>query len=200
MERSVGRRNDERRLGANTLDQVDGTRVDITLVLVRIVLVTDRDSRQRRALLTEECDDLTSVDTRDGRDSLTGAPLAQALNRGPVAVLGSHVRHNDTSTLDMGGLEVLEEVELVTLVGRNAVVADEGLGEDEDLTAVGGVGHGLGVSHERGGEDGLTRDVGVGSEGSAMENRSILNKEQMLTYKLQEVVEEQGLGSQSDIP
>jgi hypothetical protein len=47
--------------------------------------------------------------------------------------------------------------------------------EDEDLATVGGVGHGLGVAHERGGEDGFTGDVGLGSEGLAFENRAVLD-------------------------
>lgn len=65
------------------------------------------------------------------------------------------VGHDDTDALDVRRLEVLEQSMLVAGGGRDAVVADEWLGEDEDLTAVGGVGHGFGVAHEGGGEDGL---------------------------------------------
>src|SRR5690606_36576245 len=64
---------------------------------------------------------------------------------------------------------------LVTLVGRDTVVPDERLGEDQDLAAVRRVGHGLGVADERGREDGLTRDVDVGAEGLAVEDGTILD-------------------------
>lgn len=163
-------------LGADTLDQVDGTGVDEALVLVGVVLVTNGDPSEGRTLLTEVGDDLTSIDARDGRDTLTGAPVAQALNGGPVTVLGGDVGDDDTGTLDVRGLKVLEEVPLITLVGGHTVVANQGLGEDQNLTTVGGVGHGLGVSDQGGGEDGLARDVGVCSEGSAGEDGAILKE------------------------
>lgn len=161
-------------LGADALDQVDLARVDEALVLVGIVLVTNGDPGEGRTLLTEEGDDGTGVDTRDGGDALTSAPVTQALDGSPVAVLLSDVGDDDTGALDVGRLKVLEELVLVKLVGGDAVVADEGLGEDQNLAAVGGVGHGLGVSHERGGEDSLAGDVGVCSEGSAREDWTIL--------------------------
>ncbi len=75
----------------------------------------------------------------------------------------------------MWGFEVPEQAMLVAGVGGNTVVADQRLCEDEDLATVGGVGHGLGVAHERGGEDGFTGDVGLGSEGLAFENRAVLD-------------------------
>lgn len=63
---------------------------------------------------------------------------------------------------------------LVSCVGRDTVVADQGLSEDQDLSAVGGIGQGLGVSHERGGEDGFSGNVGLGTERFAIEHRAIL--------------------------
>jgi hypothetical protein len=77
----------------------------------------------------------------------------------------------------VGGLEVLEKVELVTGGRGNTVVSNQGLGEDENLASVGGVGHGLGVSNEGGGEDGFTRNVGVGTESLTLENGTISNGE-----------------------
>jgi len=75
----------------------------------------------------------------------------------------------------VGGLEVLEKVELVTGGRGNTVVSNQGLGEDENLASVGGVGHGLGVSNEGGGENSFTRNVGVGTESLALENGTISN-------------------------
>ncbi len=72
-----------------------------------------------------------------------------------MAVLFGHVGNDNAGALDVGGLEVLEEVVLIALVRGHTVVANERLGEDQDLAAVRRVGHGLGIPHERGGEDGL---------------------------------------------
>lgn len=174
VESSTGGLDNEGSLGADTLDQVDLARVDEALVLVCIVLFADGDSGERGTLLSEVGDNLSSVDAGDGRDALSGAPLAKALNGGPVAVVEGDVGDDNASALDVRGLEVLEEVVLVALVGRDAVVANQRLGEDEDLTSVGGIGHRLGVADEGSREDSLARDVGVGTEGLTLEDGTIL--------------------------
>lgn len=174
VEGRVGCRDNEGSLGANPLDQVDLARVDKALVLIGIVFITNRNPGQGRTLLSKEGDNGASVDAGDGGHSLPGAPVAQTLNRGPMAVLLGHIGHDDSSTLDVGGLEVLEEVELVTDVGGNAVVSYEGLGEDENLATVRGVGHGLWVADQGGGEDSLSRNVGIGTEGGSVEDWAVL--------------------------
>lgn len=161
-------------LSAHPLDEVDLTGIDETLILIGIILVTNRDPGEGGTLLTKVGNDSAGVHSRNGGNALTGAPLAKALDSGPVAILRSDICNHDTSALDVGRLEVLQEVPLVTLVRRDTVVANERLCEDEDLASVGRIGHGLGIAHERGGEDGFTRDVGVGSEGSSTEDGAIL--------------------------
>ena len=64
------------------------------------------------------------------------------------------------------------------LVG-DAVVADEGVGEDEDLAAVGGVGEGLGVADHAGVEDDLAGDGGVGAEGPCLEGGRAIGQVQV---------------------
>lgn len=174
MERCTGRLNDEGSLGSNTLHKVDLARVNEALILISIILFTNRDPSQGRALLSEVSNNSTSVNTRDSRNTLSGTPLAETLDGSPVAVVDSNIGHNDTSALNVGGLEVLEQVELVAGCGGNTVVANQGLGEDENLSSVGGVGHGLGVSNKGSSEDGFTRNVGVGAESLALEDRTIL--------------------------
>lgn len=63
---------------------------------------------------------------------------------------------------------------LIAGIGRDTVVADQRLCEDENLTTVGGIGHRLGISHERGSEDGFSRDVGFSAERLAGEDWAIL--------------------------
>jgi hypothetical protein len=91
-----------------------------------------------------------------------------------MAVPQSIVLDDDTGGLDVGRLEVAEQAVLVPGGGGDAIVANQWLGEDENLATVGGIGHRLGVSDERGGEDGLARDVGLGAERLAREDGSIL--------------------------
>jgi len=177
VERSTGGLNNEGSLGGDTLDQVDLAGINETLILVGIVLFSNGDPSQGRALLSEVGDNSAGINARDGGNSLSGAPLAKTLDGSPMAVVDSDIGDNDTSTLNVGGLEVLEKVILVSDGGGNAVVANQGLSEDEDLASVGGVGHGLGVANKRGGEDGLTRDVGIGAESLALENRTVSNGE-----------------------
>lgn len=141
VEGRVGRRHDERSLGAHFLDEVDLGRVHEALVLVGIVFVTNGDPSQRGTLLSEVSDDGTSIDTGDGRDALTRAPVGQAFDGGPVAVLLCDVGHDNSSTLDVGRLEVLQEVELVSNIRRDSIITDQRLGEDQDLATVGGIGH-----------------------------------------------------------
>lgn len=57
---------------------------------------------------------------------------------------------------------------------RNAVVANQGLGEDENLATIGRIGHGLGVTNKRGGEYCLAGNIGFGAKGLAGEDRAVL--------------------------
>jgi len=91
VERGTGRLNNEGSLGGNTLHEVDLTGVDEALILIGIVLFTNGDSSQGRALLSEMSNNGTSVNTRDSGNTLSGAPLSQALNSSPVAVVDSNI-------------------------------------------------------------------------------------------------------------
>jgi hypothetical protein len=174
VEVSIGCLNHEGSLGADSLDQVDLARVDKALVLISIVLITNGNPSEGRTLLSEEGDNGSSIDAGDGGNTLTSTPLAQALDGSPVAVLKGDVGDNNASTLDVRRLKVLEEVELVTLVGGNTVVANQRLGEDENLATVRGVRHGLGIADKRRGKDSFARNVSIGAEGFASKDGTIL--------------------------
>jgi hypothetical protein len=167
-------------LGRHFGDEVDLLGIDERLVLVRIVLLADGDACQRAALLSQVGDDGTRVDAGDGGDALARAPLSQRLHGGPVRVLLGMVGDNDSGGLDVRGFKVLQQAGIVTgITGGDSVVADERLGEDQDLAAVGGVGHGLGVADERGGEDGFAGDGLAGAErGAVVDGTSLYLSEQ----------------------
>lgn len=167
----------ERLLGADLTHQVDLFGIGEGLVLVGIIFLANGDLGQGRTLLTQVGDDGTGVDTRNGGDTFTGTPLTQTLNGGPVAVLLGNIGNNNTGRLQVGGLEVLQQTILVLLSRRHTVVADERLGEDQNLATVGGIGQRLGVSDQRSGEDGLAGDVGASTERLAGEHGTITNSE-----------------------
>lgn len=166
--------NDERGLGANTLDEVDLTRVDVTFIFVGVIFITDGNPSEGRTLLSEVGNDGTGINTGDGRDALASAPFTETLDGSPVAVVECDIGDDNSGTLNVWGLKVLEEVELVTFVRGHTVVSNQRLGKDENLAAVRRVGHGLGVANKRGGEDGLAGNVGIGAEGFALEDRTAL--------------------------
>lgn len=173
-----GSRHVEGLLGGDSSDEVDLTRVNKGGVLIGVVLLADSDLTERRALLSEVGDNGSSVDTGDGGNTLTLAPLAKRLDGGPVRVLESGVGDDDTDALDVGGLKVLDEAKGVGLLaGGDTVVADERLGEDQDLASVRGISHGLGVADHSSGEDGLAGDDSVGTERSTGEDGSVLEGE-----------------------
>ncbi len=70
-----GRADVEGSFGRYTTHKVDGLRVDVCLVLIGIVLFTNRDASKRRTLLTEVCYNLASVNAGNGGDTLSSTPL-----------------------------------------------------------------------------------------------------------------------------
>lgn len=178
---NVGRRvrsaDMKRLLSADLTHQVDLLGVGECLVLVGVVLLTDGDTSKGRALLTQIGDNGTSVNARDGRDTLTSTPLSQRLNGSPVAVLLRNISDDDTSRLQVGRLEVLQEAIDILLSRGHTIVANQGLSEDQNLTTVGGVGQRLGVADQGGGEHGLAGNIGAGAERLAGEHRAVTNGE-----------------------
>jgi len=136
MHVSNGRGNVPGSLGADLGNKVNVTRVLESFVLIGIVLLTNDKLAEGRTLLTQISNDGTGINTRDGGNTFSGAPLAQTLNSGPVAVLKSSIGDNNTSGLDVGRLEVLQQVVFVSNGRGNTVVSNQGLGEDQDLTTV----------------------------------------------------------------
>lgn len=165
----------ERFLGGDSGDQVDLLGVDESFVLVCVVFLANRDSRQRASALTEELDNGAGIDTSDGRNTLPGAPFSKRLNGSPVRVPGGIVRNDDSGSLNVWRLKVLQEAVLVALGRWDTVVSNQRLSKDENLSAVGRIGHGLWVSDEGGCKDSFARDVGQGAKGLAMKDGSVLD-------------------------
>jgi hypothetical protein len=101
-------------LGRDSLDQINGFRVNVCLVLIGIIFLTDRDAGQRRTLLSEKCDNVSGVDAANGWHALSGTPLGQTLNGGPVTVFDSVICHHHTCCLNIRGFEISEQTVLIT--------------------------------------------------------------------------------------
>ena len=110
------------------------------------------------------------VDAVDGGDAVVGQPLGQTLLRGPMRVLPRVRADDEAGDVDAVRLKVLGQAVVIDdgLVG-DAVVAHEGVGQDEDLAPVRRVGEGLGVADHAGVEDDLAGDGGVGPERPGLE-------------------------------
>lgn len=88
------------------------------------------------------------------------------------------ISNNDTDTLSVWRLKVLEQVVLVTGGTRwDTVVTNKRLGKDEDLTLVRRIGHRLWVTDKRCSKDSLTGHVCVVTKGVTIEDRSVADGE-----------------------
>jgi hypothetical protein len=96
-----------------------------------------------------------------------------------MTVLLSIICNHNTHTLNVGRLEVFQQSMIVPGRGWNAIVADKGLRENENLSTVRRVGHRLRVSNKRSREDRLARNIGLGAERLSVENRTILEKKKL---------------------
>ena len=107
------------------------------------------DPAAHRAAVADVADQGAGVDAADRRHAAVAEPVEPAaLGGGDVlAVLG--VAHDDAAGVDAVGLHRRR---------RDAVVADQRIGEDDDLARVGGVGDRLLVAGHRGVEDDLAGD------------------------------------------
>jgi len=101
-----------------------------------------------------------------------------------MTVLLSIICNHNTYTLNVGRLEVFQQSMIVPGRGWNAIVADKGLRENENLSTVRRVSHRLRVSNKRSREDRLARNIGLGAERLSVENRTILEKEEEISQKI----------------
>jgi len=162
-------------LGRGLGDEVADVGVrELNDLLVLQNLISNLELGQGRSLITEQMNDRTGVDSRDGRNALASTPLSKRLNGSPMRVLCCVIVDDNSLALDLVRLKVLEQAKLILLLRGNTIVSDQGLGKDQDLTTVRGVGHRLGVSDQGGSEDCFSRDVRLGSESLSMEDGSIL--------------------------
>lgn len=122
----------------------------------------------------------TSIDAVNSGDVVIREPLGQGLLCGPMRVLPRVRTDDEAGNVDAIRLKVFGQSMVVDdgLVG-DTVVADEGVGEDEDLATVGRVRQGLGVADHAGVEHHLAGDRGVGPERPGLEGGGAIGQVQV---------------------
>jgi hypothetical protein len=100
----------------------------------------------------------------DSRNVVIGKPLGETLLSSPMRVFPRIGADNETRNMNVAGLKVLwQSVRIPNVFIRNAVVSNEGIGQYEDLSSVGRIRKGFGVSDHARVEDDFS---GHGDRGS----------------------------------
>ena len=182
-------------LGADFADQIDLLWINegFTLLdLIRIILLANGNTGQRRTLFSQICDYGTSIHCcawatdkinpvrgfglTSGycRHSLPCTPFAEALNSSPVTILFRHIRHHYPHSLQMRRFKVSQQPIFITSWRWHSIIANKRLCEDENLATIRWVGQWFWVTNQRSGEYGFTGNVQFGPERLAAEYWSIL--------------------------
>ena len=85
--------------------------------------------------------------TKNARDVVLLQPLRQGLDGIPVTELLRHVRHHQGSCVNLVGFEPSLQAKLVHLIIGDSVIANQRVGEHQDLAVIGRIRQGLGVTN-----------------------------------------------------
>ncbi|KAH3662446.1 hypothetical protein OGAPHI_005698 [Ogataea philodendri] len=139
---SVRRRNMERSFGCHLVHKVDSTWIVKRSVFICVIGLANTQLGQTRTLFSQIRNQLSGIDTSDSCHSFTLTPLTQTFNSSPMGVLQSNVTNNNSNTLDVRRLEVLEEVELISgSSGWDTIVTNQRLCEHQDLSSIRRISH-----------------------------------------------------------
>mmetsp|Transcript_3258 Transcript_3258/g.5531 ORF Transcript_3258/g.5531 Transcript_3258/m.5531 type:complete len:870 (+) Transcript_3258:2518-5127(+) len=151
--------------------------VDLVWVIELDRVLGNFDLTECTALFAENLGEHAGVNAVKSRDSGTAEPGAKALSSVPVRVGVRVVRNDETGNLDLVALVELGNSELIFLVTRHTVVANERVGEDENLATVRRVSERLRVADHTGVEDNLSSDALVSTEGESRDLQTVLKGE-----------------------
>lgn len=120
-------------------------------------VVANSELTEGGTLVSEERSDGSSVDTRDTWHIVPSTPLVQRFHSLVVRVFQRHIGNNHTGTLDSLRLEEWYSRSIrQRLVGRYTVVTNHRRSEDQNLTEVRRIGHGIGIRGDGRAEHRLT--------------------------------------------
>ena len=135
------------------------------------------DASVHDAALAEFPGQRTGVDPGDGRDAFAAEPFIQALFRVPVTVFLAVVGHDQAVGVDVVAFEMLFQPVFLPPVGRDAVIADERKGGDQDLARIRGVGQAFRIAGHRRVENHLSRRASGKTEGFSFEAGAVFQNQ-----------------------
>src|SRR5215207_2470136 len=125
-------------------------------------------SAAHRALVAYMPYERPRVDTRERRDAAVGQPGETTTLRVRGVLTVDSLAHDHRSRVDAVGLH---------LRLSHPVIADQRIGEDDDLTGVAGIGHRLLIARHGRVEDHLAGAGGCGADGLTVEAGAVLEQE-----------------------
>lgn len=99
------------------------------------------DRSEHHSVLPEFLRERTRVDAGDPRNAVLLHPILQGALRVPMTERIADIRHDDRAHVDVLAFEVFAETELVERFLGHAVIADERIREDQNLSDVTGIRH-----------------------------------------------------------
>lgn len=100
-------------------------------------------------------------------------PIGQTLLRRPMRMLPTVGTDNETGNMNGAALKVeRQSVGIDHGFVRDPVIANERIGEDEDLAAIGRIGQGFGIADHAGVEDDFAGGGNGGPEGAPFNRRN----------------------------
>jgi hypothetical protein len=112
------------------------------------------------------------INAVDGGNTMLLQPLGQTLLRRPMRMLPTVGTDNQARNVNSAALKVeRQSIRIDHAFVRDAVIANERIGENENLAAIGWIRQGFGVSDHAGIEDDFTGGRNGGSKGTPFNDR-----------------------------
>ncbi|OPZ67029.1 MAG: hypothetical protein BWY83_02723 [bacterium ADurb.Bin478] len=137
---------------ADLLHQVDFVRI------IKVLFIGEKnDPPQHRPFIAQSLGQHARIDAVQRRRLVADQPIGQASLRVPVAVFKRVFGDDQALDVNPVGFEIFIQPVLKNASGH-AIVADQGIGEHQDLSVIGWIGKALRITHHAGIEHHLSGD------------------------------------------
>jgi len=150
-----------------------GDQIDLVGIVKSLLAGEQDDAAEHGALVAQPFGQGAGIDAVQGGNAVLRQPLRQAPPGVPVAVFGGMFRDDQALHMDPVRFEIVFDA-IDQLVSGHTIVADEGIGQDQDLAVIGGIGEGLRIADHAGVKDHFAGCRVVRAEGEAVIDRAVL--------------------------
>ena len=133
-----------------------------------------QDAPHHDTMLTQFLGQRTGIDAGDTGDMLLLQPVTQAALRVPVAVLRAVVADDDRLRMDLLALHERRDSIGRETAWRHAIVTHQRIGQDHQLSGIGGIRETLRITGHCGIEDDLSRHGTLITEGATLETCTVV--------------------------